>query len=105
MYEGLAFLYTQDKTVQHGLLNRANEKYAFKRPVCQEEHKILALGEKGIWLANLLNNRAVAAPVGRFDGGCENGCGMYITAQDTWKWHTERMTCTCLVKLDLSQAV
>lgn len=73
--------------------------------MCQEEHKILALGEEGIWLADLLNNRAIAAPVGRFDWGCENGYAMYITAQDTWKQHTVRMACTCLVKLDLSQAV
>lgn len=105
MYDGLAFLYASSKTVQNGLLNRVNEKYAFKPPVCQEEHKILALGEERIWLADLLNNRAVAAPVGRFDWGCENGCGMYITAQDTWKQHIERMACTCLVKRDLSQAV
>lgn len=93
------------KTVQDGLPNGANEKYAFKPPVCQEEHKILALGEEGIQLADLLNNRAIATPVGRFDWECENGCGMFITAQDTWKQHTESRACTCLVKLDLSQAV
>lgn len=74
-YEGLAFLRT--RTVQNGLLNGANEKYAFKPPMCQ--------GEEGILLADLLNSRAMAAPVGRFHEGCENGCGMYITAQDTWK--------------------
>lgn len=105
MYEGLAFLHAQSKMLQNGLLNRANGKYAVKAPMCQEEHKILALGEERIWLADLLNNTSVAAPVGRFDWGCKSGCGMYITAQDTWKQPTEGMTCTCLVKLDLSQAV
>lgn len=62
-------------------------------------------GEEGILLADLLSSRAIAAPVGCFCEGCENGCGMFITAQDTWKQRAKRMACTCLVKLDLSQAV
>lgn len=60
-----------------------------------------AKGRKEFCWLTLLNSRAIAAPVGRFREECENGCGMYITAQDTWKQHTERMACTCSVKLNL----